>query len=142
MSDVIQAGTIFIREGIRLPETLLIASEPYMSGWRLVKDLDGDSLGRKIQGTGWTFFSLAGHTRATILGRESQNVVHSAVRRILTKLKSEKFNSAEITAVVPKRFLAVPYVTVTALSRHIQEGVFLFGTNDVHQRDRTYLAAA
>jgi hypothetical protein len=142
VSNAIQAGTIFLREGIRLPDTLQIASEPYMSGWRLVKDLDAISLGRKIEGTGWTFFSLAGHTGASVLGRESQDVVRSAVQRILTKLKSEKFNSMEITSVVPKRFLGVPYVTVTARSRHIQEGVFLFGTSDVHQRDRAYLAAA
>jgi hypothetical protein len=142
VSNVIQAGTIFIREGIQLPKTLQIASEPYVSGWRLVKDLDAGGLGRKIHGTGWTFFSLAGHTQAMSLGRESQSVVDSAVRKILTKLKSEKYNSMEITAVVPKRFLGVPYVTVTARSRHIQEGVFLFGTSDVHQRDQTYLAAA
>jgi hypothetical protein len=142
VSNVIQAGTIFIREGLTLPSTLQIASEPYMSGWRLAKDVDGDALGCKIQGTGWTFFSLAGHTGASVLGRDSQNVVRTAVQRILTKLKSEKFNSMEITAVDSKRFLGVPYVTVTARSRHIQEGVFLFGSSDVHQRDQTYLAAA
>ena len=104
MSNVTEAGRVFIREGTPLPETLRIESEPYVSGWRLVKDLNGDTLGRKIQEKGWTFFSLAGHIRATILGRERQKVVSNAVQRMLTKLKSEKFNSLEITEVVVEAF--------------------------------------
>lgn len=138
----VEAGRIFIREGTPLPETLRIESEPYMSGWGLVKDFDGDRLGRQIQETGWTFFCLAGHLRATVFGREKQNVVRSAIRQMLTKLKSERFNSLEITEVVSKRFLGVPYVTVSARSRHIQDSMFLLRANDVYERDRTYLAAA
>jgi hypothetical protein len=142
MANGTEAGTIFIKEGATLPETLRMESEPYMSGWRLVQGLDADGMGRKIQETGWTFFTLAGHIRGTALGREKQNVIRRAVQRILTKLKSEKFNSMEITAVVSKRFLGVPYVTVSARSRHIQDGVFLFRARDVQEWDRTNLAAA
>jgi hypothetical protein len=61
---------------------------------------------------------------------------------MLTKLKSEKFNSLEITEVVSKRFLGVPYVTVSARSRHIQDNVFLFRDGNVQEWDRTDLAAA
>jgi hypothetical protein len=138
----VEAGTIFIKEGAPLSETLRMESEPYVSGWRLVKGLDADALGRKIQETGWTFFTLAGHTQATVLGREKQNVVRRAVQRMLTKLNSEKFNSMEITGVASKRFLGLPYVIVSARSRHIQDGVFLFRARDVQEWDRTNLAAA
>jgi len=145
VSNETKAGTIFIREGTPMPAALRIESEPYMSGWRFIPDLDGNGLGRKLQGAGWTFFSLAGHVQAAALGRETQSVVRRAVRRMLTHLKSEKSNSFEITAVVSKRFLGVPYVTVSAHLRHIQDGTFLFRdkqAKDVREWDRTNLAAA
>jgi hypothetical protein len=142
MLNVTEAGTTFIRDGTPLPKTLRIESEPYESGWRLVKDLDGDGLGRKIQGMGWTFFCLAGHIRATAFGREGKRGIQSAIQRMLGNLESEKFNSLEITGVVSKRFLGLPYVTVSARSRHIQDSVFLFRDNDIQEWDREKLAPA
>ncbi len=50
-------------------------------------------------------------------------MVHRTIDEILARLKSEKFNSLEITRVASeasKRFLGVRYVTVSAQSRHIQ----------------------
>lgn len=142
MSNELQAGRILIREDTPLPTTLRIESEPYVFGWRLVKDLDECRFGRKVRETGWTFFCLAGRVRAAGFGSERQNGVRSAVRRMLTRLTSEKFNSLEITGVVSKRFLGLPYVIVSARSRHIQNGVFLLGASDVQEWNRTDLAAA
>lgn len=138
----VEAGGIFMREGTSLPEILQLESERYVSGWRFVKDLDGDGLGRQIQDTGWMFFCLAGHIRATAFGRERQEAVRSAVRRLPTKLKSEKFNSLEITGIVSKRFLGLPYVTVSARSRHIQDNIFLLRDKDVQEWDIEKLAPA
>ena len=46
--------------------------------------------------------------------------------------ESEKFNSCEITRVASEeRFLGVPYVSVSAGSRHIQESLFLFRDEDL-----------
>jgi hypothetical protein len=42
-------------------------------------------------------------------------------------MRSKKFNCLEITQVVAKRFLWLPFVTVSARSRHIQESPVLFG---------------
>ena len=52
---------------------------------------------------------------------------------MLARLKSEKFNSLEITRVASKRFLGVPYVSVSARSRHIQESLFLFCDKDLRK---------
>ncbi len=145
MSDKISSGTILIREGTALPEALPFESEPYSSGWRLVKDLDGDGLGRKIQEVGWAFFCLAGEISVTVFGIDEEKIVRRAVARILARLKSEKFNSLEITRVASaasKRFLGVTYVTVSAQSRHIQEGPFLFHAVEVAAPNRAKLAAA
>jgi hypothetical protein len=127
--DVTETGRIFIREGTLLPEALQLASEPYISGWRLVKDLDGYGLGRKIHEMGWTFFYQAGDTKATVFGIDGQSMVRRAIERILGNPKSETFNSLEITRVAcvsSKRFLGVRHMTVSAHARHIQESSVLF----------------
>jgi len=141
MAETIKTGTILIKEGTFLPDALQFESEPCATGWRLVKDLDGYGLERKIHEAGWTFFCLAGEIEATVFGLEGQETVRRAVKRILAKLKSEKFNSLEITRVASKRFLGVPYASVSARSRHIQESLVLFRAKDLQEWDRARLAA-
>lgn len=60
MPDTIKTGTILIKEGTVVPETVRFESEPCVPGWRLVMDLDGCGLDRKIREAGWTFFGMAG----------------------------------------------------------------------------------
>jgi len=145
VSDKISSGTILLKEGTALPEALRFEGEPYSSGWRLVKDLDGDGLSRKIQEAGWGFFCQAGEIRTTVFGIDEEKMVHRAVAHILAKPPSEKFNSLEILHVASaasKRFLGVTYVTVSARSRHIQEGPFLFHAVEAPERGRAKVAAA
>jgi hypothetical protein len=126
MTDVTEAGRIFIREGTQLPEMLQLESDAYMPGWRSVKSFDGYGLGRKIHAAGWTFFCLAYETKATVFGINGEKMVRRAMERILTNRKLEKFNSLEVARVASKRFLGICHVTVSAQSRHIQESPFLF----------------
>ena len=143
MPDTIKTGTVLFKDCTLLPEALRLESEPCAPGWRLVKGLDGYGLGRKIEAAGWTFFWLAGEIKTIVFGLDQQKTVRRAVKRILAKLKSEKFNSLEITQVAWKRFLGVPYASVSAHSRHIQESMFLFHrAKDLPARDRARLAAA
>jgi hypothetical protein len=136
MPETIKAGTILIKDGTFLPDALRFETEPCAPGWRLVKNLDGYGLGRKIHEAGWTFFCLAGEIKAIVLGIDEQRTVRRAVKRILARLKREKFNSLEITQMANKRLLGVPYASVCARSRHIQESVFLFQAKDLRVRDR------
>jgi hypothetical protein len=130
VSEVTQAGRIFIRDGTLLPRTLQIESEPYTSGWRSVKRLDGYGLGRKIHDAGWTFFYLAYETKAGVFGIDGEKMVRRAMERILANRKLEKFNSLEVVRVASKHFSGIHHVTVTARSRHIQESPILFRPND------------
>jgi len=141
MAHTIETGTILFKDCTLLPEALRFDSEPCAPGWRSVKNLDGYGLGRKIHEAGWTFFWLAGEIGGTVFGFDGQKTVRRAVKRILTKLKSEKFNSLEITRVASKRFLGVPYLSVSAHSRHIQENAFLLRVKDHQEWDRAKLAA-
>jgi len=134
MTDVTEAGRIFIREGTPLPETLQLESEPYTPGWRSVQSLDGYGLGRKIHDAGWTFFCLAYETKATVFGIDAEKMVRRAIERILVnrEAEAEKFNSLEIARVgwwASRYFLGIRHVTVSARSRHIQESPFLFRPN-------------
>ena len=145
MLDTIKPGTILIKEGTLLPEAVPFESEPCVPGWRLVKDLDGCGLDRKIRDAGWTFFCLAGQLGATVFGIDEQKTLSRAVGQILANLESAEFNSLEImrvTSEASRRFLGVRYVTVSAQSRHIQESAFLFGAKDLPVRDRARSAAA
>src|SRR6267143_202211 len=56
-------------------------------------------------------------------------------------VKSGKFNSLEITRVASKRFLGLPYASVSAHSRHIQENEFLLRAKDHQEWDRAKLKA-
>ena len=142
MLNAIEAGRIFVRDGTVLPEIMQLESEPYMPGWRLVKNLDGHGLSRKIHEAGWTFFCQAGDIRAITFGSDERQMVRRAIKRILVKVEPEKFNSLEITRIANQRFLGVAYATVSARSRHIQESVFLFQAKDLPARDWARLAAA
>ena len=145
MPDTIKTGAILIKEGTLLPEAVRFESEPCVPGWRLVKDLDGCGLDRKIRDAGWTFFCLAGQLGATVFGIDEQKTLSRAVGQILANLESAEFNSLEImrvTSEASKRFLGVRYVTVSAQSRNIQESAFLFGAKDLPVRDRARSAAA
>ena len=142
MAEKIKMGTILIEEGALLPESLRLESEPYSNGWRLVKDLDGYGLDRKIREAGWTFFYMAGEIKESVLGFDGEQTKRRAIKRILAKLKSAKFNCLEITQITAKRFLGLPYVTVSAHSRHIQESIVLLHAKRVAEWDRAKLAAA
>jgi hypothetical protein len=124
------SGTIFIRENTLLPVALAIESEAFLPGWRVVQNLERYVLARKIEGANWNFFYLAGETRATVLGRDGLGTLRRAVKRVLAKQEGQKFNSLELTKVVTKRFPGIPLMSVTAHSRHIQEGIALVPAKD------------
>jgi hypothetical protein len=145
MPDTIKPGTILIREGTLLPESLRFESESRVPGWRFVKDLDGDGLDRKIREAGWTFFRLAGQLGATVFGIDEPKTLSRAVEQLLASPESAEFNSLEImrvTSETSKRFLGVRYVTVSAQSRHIQESAIPFWAKDLPVRDRPRSATA
>jgi hypothetical protein len=140
MQNPIEAGRIFVRDGIELPKTMQIESELYMPGWRVVKNLDGYGLGRKIHDARWTFFCLAYETKAAVFGMDAEKMMYRAIERILANRaqEAEKFNSLEIARVAwwgSERFFGIRHLAVSAQSRHIQESPFLFrpNTKDLEQ---------
>ena len=56
--------------------------------------------------------------------------IQSALKRMLGRLKPTNFNCLEVTGIVAKRFLGVPYTVVSAHSRHIQKSCYLEGPDE------------
>ena len=127
MADTINRGTILITEGARLPESLLLESEPYGYGWRLVKNLDSRGLDQIIGQAGWDFFYIASVVEAKASSSDEKKIARKAIKKIITNLKSKNFNCLEITRVTAKRSSGLLYVSVFANSRPTQEGQALSG---------------
>jgi len=73
---------------------------------------------------------LAGEIRATVLGRDRPGTLSRVAECVLAKQNGQKVNSLEVTKVVSKRFLGIPFMSVTGHSRHIQRGVGLVPAKD------------
>lgn len=127
MSSSIHVGAILIEESPRMAQVLGLESEPYSGNWRLVKELTGFSLDHKIRASGWNFFFMATEVKTMIFGGLGTRKIQNALKRILEKVKGQHFNSLEVTAIIEKRFLGVPYAVVSAHSRHVQQSCYLDG---------------
>jgi hypothetical protein len=123
--QTIQVGSILIEESPQMTQVLGLESEPYSGNWRLVKVLRGFALDRKIRASGWNFFFMATEVKTMIFGALGTNKIQKSVKRILDKVKGQHFNSLEVTGIVEKRFLGLPYAVVSAHSRHVQQGCYL-----------------
>ena len=123
--QTIHVGAVLIEESPRMTEVLGLESEPYWGNWRRVKVLDGFSLDRKIRASEWNFFFMATEVKAMILGALGADKLHNALKRILEKVRGQHFNSLEVTGIVERRFLGLPYTIVSAHSRHVQQSCYL-----------------
>ena len=141
MADKIKTGTILIKEGALLPESLRFESEPFSKDWWLVENLDSRGLDRKIRDAGWTFFFMAGDAHATAVGSDLERTTRRAIKKIIVSMELDGFNCLEISQVAAKRFMGLPYVTVFAHPRHIQESMFLFHAKRPAEWGRAQLAA-
>ena len=111
-----------------IPELLGLETERCFGEWSRVKVLDAVALDRKIHVAGWNFFFMATEVKVMFFGSLTAAKVRSALKRISDKVKSQHFNGLEVTAIVGRHFLGVPYVTVSAHSRHMQQDCNLDST--------------
>ena len=65
--------------------------------------------------------------KTTVFGFDMQKAMRAALKRLIAGVKSQHCNSIEITRVVDKSFLRVPYVNISAHPRHLQQGMCFSG---------------
>jgi hypothetical protein len=123
----IQVGTVLIDDSPLITRFFGLESETCSGSWSVVKLFDGFALDRKIHAAGWNFFFMAAEVKVIFFGALGAQKIQNALTRIMAKVRPHNFNCLEVTGIVAKRFLGVPYATVSAHSRHIQRGWQLDG---------------
>src|SRR5690348_10933467 len=126
MEETIKSGALLIADGVTLPEAMKLETEPYAYGWRLVKNFDLKAFNQFINQAGWNFFYIAGAVETSAFGSDEKKTTRKAIKQVIAKLKSKNFNCLEITQVMSRRSLGMPYVSVSAHSRHVQKSIVLF----------------
>jgi hypothetical protein len=122
MPHDVQVGTILMSQW---PPVFGLESESYSGHWSVVKTLDGFALDRKIRAAGWNLFFIASEVKVMFLGSLGAKKIEHALGRILGKVSRQHFNGLEVTGIVAKRFLGMPYAIVSAHSRHVQQSCCL-----------------
>ena len=120
MLSTVQVGAILMKEWPGMPQLVGFEVESGWGEWSMVKVPDAFTFDRKIHAAGWNFFFMAAEVKAMFFGSLGAAKVQSALKRILAQVKPQHFNGLEVTAIVARHFLGVPYVTVSAHSRHLQ----------------------
>lgn len=121
MPNHIQAGTIMIQqsEGLR---SLGIAGEPYCESWQSLGANESSGLDRKIPDSGWKLFYMADELKTTVPAWGGQKTLRRGVKQLLSQTRMQHFNCLELTHILRRRFLGIPYMSIAAHSRHIQQG--------------------
>jgi len=65
---------------------------------------------------------MAGELRAVVPAWGGQSTLRAGVKRLLAQTRLQHFNCLEVTHILKKHFLGIPYVSIAAHSRHIQDG--------------------
>ncbi len=122
MAAMVEVGTIFIENRPLILRALKLESESYSGTWGVLQWHTSASLDQRIRGTGWNCFFLAAEVEGSAFGALAAKSLRRALNQIFIKVRKPNFNCLEVTNIVERRFLGVPYVTVCAHSRHIQQG--------------------
>ena len=104
MAEKINGGTILIKEDTLLPEGMQLESDPYLKGWRLVKNPGSSGIDRELSEAGWTFFYMAGEVDAMAFGSDSEKTTRRAVKKVIANIESDRFNCLEISQVSREEF--------------------------------------
>lgn len=121
MLNQIQSGTVMIQQSGSL-RPLGIESEFYSDSWSSLGLVESSGLDYKVRAAGWKLFFMAGELRTVVPAWGGQKSLRRGVRRLLAHTRRQHFNCLEVTHVLRKRFLGIPYVSIAAHSRHIQQG--------------------
>jgi len=124
MPETVHVGTILVKGSLQMPELFALEVERYSGNWNLVKTRDGFALDRKIRGAGWNFFFMAAEVKAVFFGAPGAKNIQNALHRIFGKVRQQPYNALEVTEIVMKRSLGVPYTVISAHSRHIQQSCY------------------
>ena len=80
---------------------------------------------------------MAGEITAVVPAWGGDNILSRGVKRLLAQTQQQHLNCLEVTDISRKYFLGIPYLSISANPRHIQEG---FQLKSIAQRGRDDVA--
>ncbi len=121
MPTQVQSGTMLVQQSatLGLPG---MESELYCENWRSLGALESSGFDHTVRAAGWNLFFMAAELRAVAPAWGGQNALHRGVKRLLAQTQLQHFNCLELSQVVRKYFLGIPYISIVAHPRHIQRG--------------------
>jgi hypothetical protein len=122
----ISPGTILVEKSTLLPGSLGLDSDLSGGGWARVTDNpDRQQIEKNLAAAGWTFFLMSGAIKTLGFGFARPQMIQAALKRLIASVRLQRCNCLEIDAISTRSFLGIPYVCISAHSRHIQSG-FVF----------------
>ena len=117
---LLSTETVFVQEGLMLPESMVVETSVHSPGWRQVTT-DRQLLETTIAAAGWHFFFTVGKLEGTAFGALNPDNLGRALHSILRQVKERHFNAVQITGMKSRKaFGLIRYIRVSAHARHIQ----------------------
>lgn len=116
----VQAGTMMVYQSANL-QSLAVESDPYFNHWRSLGIAESSALESSVRAIGWTLFFLAGEITAVVPAWGGHNTLRRGVKRLLARTHLQHFNCLEVTEIRRRYFLGIPYLSISANPRHIQQ---------------------
>jgi hypothetical protein len=121
--QTVSPGSILVERNTFLPQPLGLESGITESGWaRITDNPDRLQLEAKLATSGWTFFLMAGTIKTSAFGFKRPRMIQAALKRLIAIVKLQNCNCLEIDAIRAHTFLGLPWISLSAHSRHIQNG--------------------
>ena len=117
----LQKGDVMMLTGTLAPESAHLGLQQYWKAWSVVEHSEGLALDKTLRNAGWNFFFLAGMIRSYAIGNDGERTIRKAMQSVLAQVKPGSFNCVEVSDVTSARFCGIPYVRLTAHSRHMQK---------------------
>ena len=121
MTNQIQSGTMMVYQSPDV-QSLAVETEPYFGNWRSLGMVDSLALDHTVRAKGLSLFFMAGEITAVVPAWGGPYTLRRGVKRLLAQTRLQHLNCLEVTDIRRKYFLGIPYLSISANPRHIQEG--------------------
>ncbi len=121
MSNTIQAGTMLVQQSALL-HSLGTQGEIYSDQWCSLGAHESAGLDRKLRDAGWNLFFMADELRTLVPPWGGEKTLRAGVKRLLARTSARQFNCMQLSNILRERFLGIPFVSVVAHARHVQQG--------------------
>jgi hypothetical protein len=120
MSNEIQAGTVLVQQSALL-DSLGTQGENYSDQWCSLGTIESAELDRKLRAAGWNFFFMADELRTIVPPWGGERTLRAGVKRLLVRTEAQQFNCMQLSNILRERFLGIPFLSVVAHARHVQQ---------------------